>query len=48
MAGQPPDPRTFTSADEAFQYPVVAVKGLEKKLRRDIDENQEKLRTLVG
>ena len=48
MAANPPDPRSLASWDDAFQYPIVAVRGMEKKLRRDIDENHEKLRTLVG
>ena len=48
MAAEAPDPKTFGSWEEAFQYPVPAVRGMEKQLRRDIDSNREKLRTLVG
>lgn len=48
MGSQLPDPRTLESADDAFKYPVQAVRGMEKKLRRDMDENHEKLRNLVG
>ena len=48
MAAEAPDPKTFGSWEEAFQYPVPAVRGMERQLRRDIDSNREKLRTLVG
>ncbi|KAK4695720.1 conserved oligomeric Golgi complex subunit 1, partial [Lecanoromycetidae sp. Uapishka_2] len=48
MAAEPPDPKTFGSWEEAFQYPIPAVRGMERELRRDIDSNREKLRTLVG
>lgn len=48
MAAQIPDPRTFESWEDAFQYPIPAVNGMEKKLRTNIQENHEKLRTLVG
>lgn len=48
MAGEAPDPKTFESWEEAFQYPITAVRGMERMLRRDIDSNREKLRTLVG
>ena len=48
MAAEAPDPKTFRSWEEAFQYPIPAVRGMEKQLRRDIDSNREKLRTLVG
>ena len=48
MAAEAPDPKTFGSWEEAFQYPIPAVRGMEKQLRRDIDSNREKLRTLVG
>lgn len=48
MTAEAPDPKTFGSWEEAFQYPVPAVRGMERQLRRDIDSNREKLRTLVG
>lgn len=48
MAAEGPDPKTFKSWEEAFQYPVPAVRGMERQLRRDIESNREKLRNLVG
>lgn len=48
MAIEGPDPKTFSSWEEAFEQPVPAVRGMEKQLRRDIESNKEKLRTLVG
>lgn len=48
MAAEAPDPKTFGSWEEAFQYPIPAVRGMERQLRGDIDSNREKLRTLVG
>ncbi|KKY23768.1 putative vps51 vps67 [Diplodia seriata] len=42
------DPRSFASADDAFQYPVPVVRKLEQQLRHNADENREKLRSLVG
>ncbi|KAI9832558.1 MAG: hypothetical protein M1819_004348 [Sarea resinae] len=48
MAVDTPDPRTFKTWDDAFQYPIPAVRRLEQQLRRDIDANREKLRSLVG
>ncbi|KAB2581222.1 Vps51/Vps67 domain protein [Lasiodiplodia theobromae] len=42
------DPRSFNSADDAFQYPVPVVRKLEQQLRHNADENREKLRSLVG
>ena len=48
MAVEGPDPKAFGSWEDAFQYPVVAVRGVERQLRNDIDFNKEKLRTLVG
>ena len=42
------DPKAFSSWEEAFQYPIPAVRGMEKQLRRDIESNREKLRSLVG
>jgi len=48
MATDGPDPRDFRSWEEAFQYPVPTIRGMERQLRRDIESNREKLRTLVG
>ena len=48
MAAESPDPKAFSSWEDAFKYPVPAVRGMEKQLRRDIDLNKERLRTLVG
>ena len=48
MAPEAPDPTTFSSWEEAFEYPIPAVRGMEKQLRRDVESNREKLRTLVG
>ena len=48
MAVEGPDPKSFGSWEDAFQYPVAAVRGMERRLRNDIDSNKEKLRTLVG
>ena len=48
MAVEGPDPKTFASWEEAFHFPIPAVRGMEKQLRRDIESNREKLRTLVG
>ncbi|KAL8966800.1 MAG: hypothetical protein Q9197_005786 [Variospora fuerteventurae] len=48
MAAEAPDPKTFTSWEDAFQYPIAAVRVMEKQLRNDIDSNREKLRSLVG
>ncbi len=48
MSAEAPDPKTFGSWEEAFQYPVPVVRGMEIQLRRDIESNREKLRTLVG
>ncbi len=48
MSAEAPDPKTFGLWEEAFQYPVPVVRGMERQLRRDIESNREKLRTLVG
>ncbi|KAK4505029.1 hypothetical protein PRZ48_002992 [Zasmidium cellare] len=45
---QPPDPKTLTSWEEAFTYPLPTVLSLEKSLRSTITDNRTKLRTLVG
>ncbi|KAL1795833.1 hypothetical protein ACET3X_006057 [Alternaria dauci] len=48
MATDAPDPRTFQSWEDAFQYPIPVVRKLEQQLRNNADENREKLRSLVG
>ncbi|KAL9122169.1 MAG: hypothetical protein Q9187_001270 [Circinaria calcarea] len=48
MAVEAPDPKTFSSWEDAFQYPVPTVRRMEQQLRNDIAGNREKLRTLVG
>lgn len=48
MATEGPDPKTFQSWEDAFQYPIATVRGMERQLRNDIDSNREKLRSLVG
>ncbi|KAF2826302.1 hypothetical protein CC86DRAFT_467051 [Ophiobolus disseminans] len=48
MSTEAPDPRTFQSWEDAFQYPIPVVQRLERQLRNNADENREKLRSLVG
>ena len=48
MATDAPDPQTFRSWEEAFQYPISTVRRVEQELHRDIASNKEKLRSLVG
>ncbi|KAK3719722.1 hypothetical protein LTR37_004259 [Vermiconidia calcicola] len=48
MAGQIPDPQTLNSWEDAFQHPLPIVRKLEQQLRRNIDDNRQKLRSLVG
>lgn len=48
MASEAPDPRTFQSWEDAFQYPIPTVRKLEQQLRTTADDNREKLRSLVG
>ena len=48
MAAEAPDPKTFKSWNDAFQYPIPAIRRMEQQLRGDLDANREKLRTLVG
>lgn len=48
MAAEAPDPRTFKTWEDAFQYPVPVVRKLEQQLRSNAGENREKLRSLVG
>ncbi|KAL8933318.1 MAG: hypothetical protein Q9211_005844 [Gyalolechia sp. 1 TL-2023] len=48
MAAEAPDPKTFRSWEDAFQYPIAVVRGMERQLRSDIDSDREKLRSLIG
>ncbi|KAL8771268.1 MAG: hypothetical protein Q9209_003173 [Squamulea sp. 1 TL-2023] len=48
MSGEAPNPKAFGSWEDAFQYPIAAVRGMERQLRNDIGSNCEKLRSLVG
>ncbi|KAK3706513.1 hypothetical protein LTR37_012723 [Vermiconidia calcicola] len=48
MAGQILDPQTLHSWEDAFQHPLPIVRKLEQQLRRNIDDNRQKLRSLVG
>ncbi|MCJ1433711.1 hypothetical protein MMC27_003075 [Xylographa pallens] len=48
MATEAPDPKTFKSWEDAFEYAVPAVRRMEQQLRGDITGNRERLRTLVG
>ena len=48
MAAEAPDPRTFKTWEDAFQFPVPVVRKLEHQLRSNANENREKLRSLVG
>lgn len=48
MTAQAPDPRAFSTWEDAFQHPVPIVRKLEQQLRNNIDENRQKLRSLVG
>ncbi|PVH99378.1 hypothetical protein DM02DRAFT_656433 [Periconia macrospinosa] len=48
MASTAPDPRTFKSWEDAFQYPIPVIRKLEQQLRSSANENREKLRSLVG
>jgi len=48
MASEAPDPRTFRKWEDAFAYPVPAIRRMEQQLRSDISTNRERLRSLVG
>ncbi|KAI4946520.1 hypothetical protein J4E91_007208 [Alternaria rosae] len=48
MATETPDPRSFQTWEDAFQYPIPVVRKLEQQLRNNADDNREKLRSLVG
>jgi len=48
MTSKDPDPRTFDTWEDAFQYPIPAVRKFEQQLRQHAEENHQKLRNLVG
>lgn len=49
MATQPPSVQSLQNWEDAFiHYPLPTVRALERDLRRNIDENRSKLRSLVG
>ena len=48
MTSEAPDPRTFKTWEDAFQYPIPVVRKLEQQLRSNAGDNREKLRSLVG
>lgn len=48
MTTQAPNPRDFNTWEDAFQYPIPVARRLEQQLRGSINENRDKLRTLVG
>ncbi|KAF4556716.1 Hypothetical protein D9617_1g085950 [Elsinoe fawcettii] len=48
MANQAPNPKELTSWQDAFDYPVPVVRKLEQQLRTNINDNREKVRSLVG
>lgn len=48
MASAVPDLQSLSSWEDAFQYPLPVVRRLEQQLRKNIDENRQKLRSLVG
>ena len=47
MTAEIPDPKTFKSWEDAFNYPIPVVRRMEQQLRKDIGINREKLRTIV-
>ncbi|PGH31712.1 hypothetical protein GX50_05491 [[Emmonsia] crescens] len=48
MATDVPDAHSLQSWQEAFQHPIPTVRRVEQELRRDIANNKDKLRSLVG
>ncbi|KAI9813777.1 MAG: hypothetical protein M1827_003567 [Pycnora praestabilis] len=48
MGADAPDPGTLKSGNDAFQFPISAVRRMEQQLRTDLTANREKLRALVG
>lgn len=43
-----PDPRSFTTWSQAFDYPIPTTRQLERRLRADAATSSSKLRDLVG
>ena len=48
MTSEGPDPLAFKTWEDAFQYPIPAVRKLEQQLRNHGEDNRHKLRNLVG
>lgn len=48
MTAQAPDPREFKHWEDAFQYPLPVIRKLEQQLRTNINDNRDKVRSLVG
>ncbi|TKX19441.1 Vps51/Vps67-like protein [Elsinoe australis] len=48
MANQAPDPKELKSWEDAFNYPIPVVRKFEQQLRVNINDNREKVRSLVG
>ncbi|QDS76757.1 hypothetical protein FKW77_001623 [Venturia effusa] len=48
MSNEGPDPLTFKTWQDAFQYPIPQVRKLEQQLRNHGEDNRHKLRNLVG
>lgn len=49
MASQPPSIHSLQNWEDVFiHYPLPTVRALERDLRKNIDENRSKLRSLVG
>ena len=48
LTAEAPDPKTFEFWEDAFKYPIPAVRRMEQQLRSEIASNRERLRTLVG
>jgi hypothetical protein len=48
MAAQAPSATVFTTAAEAFKYPLPTVRQFHKQLATALDEKNARLRTLVG
>ncbi|KZF21361.1 hypothetical protein L228DRAFT_284407 [Xylona heveae TC161] len=48
MVLEAPDPKTFSSWEDAFRYPTPAVRHMELQLRGDLGATREKLRGMVG
>lgn len=42
------DPRLLQSWEDAFNYPIPIVRGMERRLRANVEEGRERLRGVVG